>query len=119
MVMPGDVCLPSVAVIEALIEALGGRVDSPAPDDALPGPTLHDIPPLNKVNGKWVAQTEAAGITQRTTGILRNDRSRGQKAADELSGRDRHGRIWRKESRDAQKVWHLKSTLTQGQMTAE
>lgn len=76
---------------------------------------LKDIPSLDKTNGEWVKQADAATDLQLDVQTLANDRLKalgGLKAEDGLCGIDRRGRKWRKERRSDQIIWYLKSSLS-------
>ena len=80
-----------------------------------PSRSLNDIPPLDKTNGEWVKQAEAARLLQLGVKTLANDRLRsreGRKSEDGLSGIDCCGRMWRKESANAKFIWYHQPSLS-------
>ena len=74
--------------------------------------SINDIPLLDKENGEWCLQKQAARLTGKSMGTLGNDRSAGRKLDDGLQGIDRRNRVWRKENKNSQDVWYLKSSLS-------
>lgn len=82
--------------------------------------TLDTIPPLVTADGSWVRQKrlsddedDAITLSGRALGTLSNDRSAGRKPEDGSGTRgiDRRERVWRKEGKNSQTVWYLRSTL--------
>lgn len=94
--------------------------DTPTPtgdENKQKGPalSLNDIPSLDKTNGEWVKQDDAAAIVAKDVQTLANDRLErlgGLKFEEGLSGIDRRGRMWRKERLTDQIIWYLKSSLS-------
>jgi len=74
--------------------------------------SLDDIPRLDKADGRWVKQKEAATIAGLTTGTLKKERFDGEKADDGCSGVTARGHWWRKDSKNAQTVRYYKSSLS-------
>ncbi|GAB5517222.1 hypothetical protein [Rhodopirellula baltica] len=72
------------------------------------------LPPLNRENGDWVKMSSdyIRDVCRRTTGALKQSRHKGKKNADELSGIDPNGHIWRKDPDDDRITWYLRSSLT-------
>lgn len=103
----------NAAGLKALDRCRGHGSIQPVTVDPQPRATLNDIPPLDKENGDWVDRPAAAKIVGREIGTLKNNLS-GQgssKSKNGLRGIDRSERMWRKDSKNAQEVWYLKSSL--------
>jgi len=68
-------------------------------------------PPLDRNSGKWVNNKRAADIEGVGTRTLADYRSLGIKDAAGNLGRDKDGRVWRREGTPKAHPWYLRSTL--------
>lgn len=91
-------------------ESTSAKELQPTPEEQ-----LEQLPQLDTTSGDWVRQNRVAEMGGRSTATLRNDRYNGYKNSDGLSGVDKHGRMWRKVTRNAQTIWYfLKSIRSRG-----
>ncbi len=70
-----------------------------------------DIPPLDRANDEWRKNDDAAEIDGVKTRTLANYRTKGAATPDGRFGRDKYGRIWRREGTRNSHPWYLLSTL--------
>lgn len=116
-------CLADVeADLHKQVGIQGVGEGSTAPDASTPAgnenkqedfaPTLDDIPPLDKSNGEWVKQKEAAKIEGRGTDTLTKERHGGLKDGKGLKGISTHKNAWRKESANTKTIWYYKPSLS-------
>jgi hypothetical protein len=68
-------------------------------------------PPLDRDSGKWVNNKRAAEIEGVETRTLADYRTQGIKNAAGTLGRDKDGRVWRREGTPNAHPWYLRSTL--------
>ena len=68
-------------------------------------------PPLNKENGQWVRNKRAATLDGLKTRTLADYRHDGIALSDGTFGRDRDGRLWRRQGTRNSHPWYLKSSL--------
>ncbi len=68
-------------------------------------------PPLDRESGKWVRNKRAAQIEGVETRTLADYRLSGVKNAAGTLGRDKDGRVWRREGTPHAHPWYLRSTL--------
>ncbi len=70
-----------------------------------------NTPPLDRNSGAWVNNKRAAAIEGVETRTLADYRVRGVKNAAGTLGRDKDGRVWRREGTPNSHPWYLRSTL--------
>ena len=70
-----------------------------------------NIPPFSKISGKWVNNKKAAEIEGVETRTLADYRVQGIKNVAGNLGRDKDGRVWRREGTPNSHPWYLRSTL--------
>lgn len=68
-------------------------------------------PPLERGSGQWLRSERAAEAENLEGDTLRRYRTEGQKTEDGAFGRDRDGRIWRRDGTPRSRPWYLRSTL--------
>ena len=68
-------------------------------------------PPLNRDDGSWVLSKLAAELDSRETDTLRSYRHKGLVNTSRTLGRDKDGRIWRREGMEHSHPWYLRSSL--------
>jgi hypothetical protein len=68
-------------------------------------------PQLDRNSGKWVNNKGAAGLEGVETRTLADYRTQGIKNAARTLGRDKDGRVWRREGTPGAHPWYLRSTL--------
>jgi hypothetical protein len=69
------------------------------------------IPPLDTQSTKWVKNKRAAQIEGLETRTLSSYRNQGIQKADKTLGRDKDGRVWRRQGTPNSHPWYLRSTL--------
>ncbi len=70
-----------------------------------------NTPPLDRDSGKWVNNKRAAKIEGVETRTLADYRTQGIKNAASDLGRDKDGRVWRREGTPGSHPWYFRSTL--------
>jgi len=71
-----------------------------------------DTPALDKESRQWVSDEETAEIEKVGTKTLLNYRSKGQKNSKGDFGRDKYGRIWRKDgATSGKRIFYLRESL--------
>ena len=103
---PGIKVTPPVAN-ENKSEGTGGA----GTDDEI-GALEKNTPPLDRHSTKWVSNKRAAGIDGVETRTLADYRLQGVKNAAGSLGRDKDGRVWRREGTPHSHPWYLRSTLS-------
>ncbi len=68
-------------------------------------------PKLDRENGKWVKNKRAAELEGLEIGTLSDYRVPGEKTDDQMFGRDKDGRIWRREGTPKSHPWYLRDSL--------
>jgi hypothetical protein len=68
-------------------------------------------PPLSRTSGEWVSNKRAASIEGVETRTLADYRVPGIKNAGSTIGRDKDGRVWRREGTPHSHPWYLRATL--------
>jgi hypothetical protein len=109
---------------EATVDAAGG--DAVAGNERWPketaagaGPTKDaelatldkNTPALDTGNGRWAKNTEAAKLCGVEAATLATYRKAGITSADRMLGRDKGGRVWRRQGTSHSHPWYLRSTL--------
>jgi hypothetical protein len=86
-----------------------GEIQADAKDEI--GILTNSAPPLDRTSGAWVSNKRAAEIDGVETRTLADYRVRGIKDAGGNLGRDKDGRVWRREGTSRSHPWYLRSTL--------
>lgn len=68
-------------------------------------------PPLDRDSGKWVSNKRAAELEGVETRTLADYRLQGIRNAAKTLGRDKDGRVWRRQGTQNSHPWYLRSTL--------
>lgn len=97
--------LPQVP--EAVKESDAPKADPPEAITALEART----PAIDPKSPAWATQEQVADLEDKGVRTLANYRSQGESVPDGTFGRDCDGRIWRKETRNARKVFYLRASL--------
>ena len=87
------------------------EAEKAAPGPEVPAELESTTPPLDRENGQWVSSTAAAKIESLKVDTLTDYRSEGIVTADKRLGRDRDGRVWRRDGTLRSRPWYSRSTL--------
>ncbi|MEQ8847416.1 hypothetical protein [Botrimarina sp.] len=110
----------AVDLLALLLEAASSGTDAkpgptPPANQSAALPTIDELekatPPLSHETGQWVKNTRAAELEGLSTGTLSDYRLPGEKTADKMFGRDKDGRIWRRQGTANAHPWYLRSSL--------
>ncbi len=70
-----------------------------------------ETPKLDRENGQWLKNTKAAAKEGIETRTLAKYRTEGQVNSSKSLGRDKGGRVWRRDGTPSSHPWYLKSSL--------
>lgn len=78
---------------------------------------LAGIPPLDTDSPDWVRTSTAAKVEGKRADTLGKYRSMGTVAPDRMSGRDKFGRVWRRQGTRKSQVYYYRPSLLTSQLT--